>query len=460
METFITYLFEEPSFYLSTVIAFMGSICVHEFCHAFVAHRLGDHTAKEGGYMTLNPLKVMGWMSIAALLLFGISWGAVPVKREDPDRLRRAAISLAGPFSNLVLLAVTALVLKAFYVAVPVVFPGTLAFYCRVFFFCLLYSNAVLFLLNILPIPPLDGWCTIEPFLPEFLIPSEKSKMALFKLFILGMCLSSTSGYYEKGIEAFASKFLPKQVNAMSLVAEGERCLEAQDYPGAYKAFSAAAEQGSSEGKLYQANCLAEGYGCEQDYKRAFALFSEKDVSVFPLARFYLGVMRMEGLGCTQDCKKAYEYLSQEDVQQEYPLARACLGLLLANGPAFMQDLPKAFALLNDEEVLTISPEARYVTACFLIDGEVCDKDERRAFALLNDEEVLAISPEVKFLLGLLYYQGAGTTQDFAKAAQYIKEAADAGDPSAAQFLGYQNGSMPDYGMPLEELLKLLWKNQ
>lgn len=131
----------------------------------------------------------------------------------------------------------------------------------------------------------------------------------------------------------------------------------------------------------------------------------------------------MEGLGCTQDCKKAYEYLSQEDVQQEYPLARACLGLLLANGPAFMQDLPKAFALLNDEEVL-------------------------------------AISPEVKFLLGLLYYQGAGTAQDFAKAAQYIKEAADAGDPSAAQFLGYQNGSMPDYGMPLEELLKLLWKNQ
>ena len=423
MEAFITYLFEEPSFYLSTVIAFMGSICVHEFCHAFVAHRLGDHTAKEGGYMTLNPLKVMGWKSIAALLLFGISWGAVPVKREDPDRLRRAAISLAGPFSNLVLLAVTALVLKAFYVVVPVVLPGTLAFYCRVFLFCLLYSNAVLFLLNILPIPPLDGWCTIEPFLPEFLIPSEKSKMALFKLFILGVCLSSASGYYEKGIEAFASKFLPRQVNAMSLVAEGERCLEAQDYPGAYKAFSAAAEQGSPEGKLYQANCLAEGYGCEQDDERAFALFSEKDVSVFPLARFNLGCMRLVGLGCTQDYEKAYEYLSQEDVQQEYPLARACLGLLHVNGPEFMQDLPKAFALLNDEEML-------------------------------------AISPGVKFLLGLLYYQGAGTAQDFAKAAQYIKEAADAGDPSAAQFLGYQNGSMPDYGMPLEELLKLLWENQ
>lgn len=423
MEAFITYLFEKPSFYLSTVIAFMGSICVHEFCHAFVAHRLGDHTAKEGGYMTLNPLKVMGWKSIAALLLFGISWGAVPVKREDPDRLRRAAISLAGPFSNLVLLAVTALVLKAFYAAVPVVFPGTLASYCRVFLFCLLYSNAVLFLLNILPIPPLDGWCTIEPFLPEFLIPSEKSKMALFKLFILGVCLSSASGYYDKGIEAFASKFLPRQVNAMSLVAEGERCLEAQDYPGAYKAFSAAAEQGSPKGKLYQANCLVEGYGCEQDDERAFALFSEKDVSVFPLARYYLGVMRLVGLGCTQDYAKAYEYLSHEEVQQEYPHARACLGMLLANGPEIMQDLPKAFALLNDEEVLTISPEAKYV-------------------------------------LGFLYYHGAGTTQDFAKAAQYIKEAADAGDPSAAQFLGYQNGRMPDYGMPLEELLKLLWENQ
>lgn len=49
MELFISNLFENPAFYVSTVVAFAGSICVHEFSHAFVAHRLGDDTAKEGG---------------------------------------------------------------------------------------------------------------------------------------------------------------------------------------------------------------------------------------------------------------------------------------------------------------------------------------------------------------------------------------------------------------------------
>lgn len=67
MELFINKLFEQPAFYFATIASFAGSICIHEYCHAFVAHHLGDSTAKEGGYMTLNPLKVMGWMSIAHL---------------------------------------------------------------------------------------------------------------------------------------------------------------------------------------------------------------------------------------------------------------------------------------------------------------------------------------------------------------------------------------------------------
>ena len=53
MELFITKLFEQPAYYISGVATFAGSICVHEYCHAFVAHHLGDDTAKEGGFMTL-----------------------------------------------------------------------------------------------------------------------------------------------------------------------------------------------------------------------------------------------------------------------------------------------------------------------------------------------------------------------------------------------------------------------
>ena len=111
MNLFITELFKNPFVYFSTVIAFMGSICFHEFCHATVAHHLGDDTARNQGFQTLNPFKVMGWKSLLCLLLFGFSWGAVPVLPEDKSRFRRSAISLAGPLSNLLLLCLSSFVL-------------------------------------------------------------------------------------------------------------------------------------------------------------------------------------------------------------------------------------------------------------------------------------------------------------------------------------------------------------
>ena len=457
MELFVTKLFEDPAFYISTVASFAGSICFHEYCHAFAAHHLGDDTAKEGGYMTLNPLKVMGWMSIAALLLFGFSWGAVPVKRDDPSRLRRAAISAAGPLSNLLLLSIVALLLKWVCASVPTAAVGGFAYYCRLFLICALYANAILFLFNILPIPMLDGWGIIEPILPKFLIPSENVKISIFRAFIYIVCFSSASGLFDKNLEAFAGKFIPSQIGAADLVADGEKRLECKDYSGAYNAFAKAAERGSTKGKLYLAVCLVEGHGCDVDPQRAFALFSDEWVRVFPLANFYMGMMKMNGVGCSQDYAKAGELLSRQDVQQTFPLARAKLGVLLAEGLGSKPDSGRAYALLSDEEVMKLSPEARFYVAAFLMEGKVCEKDERKAFLLLNDDEVLKTMPPANYLLGLCYYSGVGTKQDFAKAAQFLKEAADAGEPNAARFLGYQNGKMPDYGISLEELLKRCW---
>lgn len=456
MELFITKLFEQPALYFSTVVAFAGSICVHEYSHALVADHLGDRTAKEKGFKTLNPLKVMGWMSIASLLILGFSWGAVPVKKEDTNRLRRAAISLAGPISNLLLLGVFALLLKWSYTTVPTVAVGTLAYYCRIFLLCALYANAILFLLNILPIPALDGWGAINPFLPRALIPTEKTKNFLFYFFIYVICFSRASVLFDMALESFASRFLPRQVSAVSLVSEGEMFHENGDDSAAYKAFQEAAEQGSPEGKLQLAVCLAEGYGCEPNPDKAFSLFSENSVRAYPLAKFYIGLMKINGIGCSQDYEEAYEMLSQQEVQQLFPLARAHLGFLLAEGYGADQDLRRAYELLNDEEVLKSLPLARFYFAVFLMEGNVCERDERRAFSLVNNEEVLEI-PQAKYILGSWYYAGAGTEQDFAKAAKYLKAAADAGEPNAMQFLGYQNGVLPDYGMKLEELLRRCW---
>ena len=383
MELFITTLFKQPALYVSTVAAFAGSICVHEYCHAFIAHKLGDDTAKEGGFLTLNPLKVMGWLSIVALLVFGFSWGAVPVKREDPSRLRRAAISLGGPLSNFFLLLLAAFMLKGVYAAAPYASDAGFGYYVRLVLICVLYANAILFLFNILPIPPLDGWGALESFLPKCLIPSEKTKSTIFRVFIYLICFSSASGFFDKAVDALADRFMPSQISANSLVEEGEKCFEAKNYGGAYKAFAEAAEQGNLAGRLNLAFCLAEGYGCDENPEKAFSLFAEPGVRDFPLARFYLGG--------------------------------------------------------------------------YLLGGEVCEKDEHRAFMLLNDKEILEAFPGARYMLGICYYAGLGTKQDFAKAAANLKAAADAGVAEAAEFLGYQNGRMPDYGVPLEEVLRRYW---
>ncbi|MBQ4480342.1 MAG: SEL1-like repeat protein [Victivallales bacterium] len=464
MELFITKLFSEPAYYVSTVVSCLGSICVHEFSHAFIAHKLGDDTAKEGGYMTLNPFKTMGWLSIAALFLFGFSWGAVPVKREDSSRLRRAAISLAGPLSNLALLGIFALLLKGMYSVAPLATSNGFAYYCRLFLLVALYANAILFLFNILPIPVLDGWQTIEPFLPKFLIPSEESKSTIFRCFIFLALFSGGAGVFDKvfgkAVDGLTGKFLPMQVTANKLVSEGNELIEAQDYTGAYKAFEKAAELGSPEGKLSLAICLAEGQGCEANPEKAFAIFSEEGVREFPFAKFYIGIMRMNGLGCTQDYSKAYDLLSEPEVQQATPLARANLGVLLAEGLGVKVDMARAYALFNDAEVMSQSPVARFYMGVFLMMGEVCKKDEARAFELLYDDEVLNSVLAAKFYLGLCFYAGIGTKQDFAEAATLLKEAADTGEPNAVQFLGYQNGKMPDYGMPLEQLLRRMWNER
>ena len=60
MNLFIKELFNNPIFYFSVVTAFMGSICFQEFCRATMAHYLGDDTARNNGFKTLNPFKVMG----------------------------------------------------------------------------------------------------------------------------------------------------------------------------------------------------------------------------------------------------------------------------------------------------------------------------------------------------------------------------------------------------------------
>jgi Zn-dependent protease len=144
------------------------SLCLHEFAHAYVAYRSGDHSVVAQGYLTLNPLRYSDpLLSIALPLLFvlvgglGLPGGAV---RVDPDalhgRLRQSLVSAAGPLANVLV----ALPLLAVLVLVGPRAGTPLAFWSGVAFLVFLQVTAVL--LSLLPVPGLDGYGMVAPWLP------------------------------------------------------------------------------------------------------------------------------------------------------------------------------------------------------------------------------------------------------------------------------------------------------
>lgn len=148
------------------VAGWLVSLCLHEFGHAYTAWRFGDRDVAVRGYLTLNPLKYSNpVLSIALPLLFialggiGLPGGAVYVRTSWMTPRQRTQVSLAGPLANVVLavllLAVTALFFD----------PAHSVFWSGLAFLGFLQVTAVL--LNLLPIPGLDGYGALEPHLSE-----------------------------------------------------------------------------------------------------------------------------------------------------------------------------------------------------------------------------------------------------------------------------------------------------
>lgn len=152
---------------MTFTIVFFGwifALCLHEFSHALVAYYGGDYTVRDKGYLTFNPLRYTHPLfSIILPLLFlvlggiGLPGGAVYIERSlIRNRFVLSAMSLAGPFSNLILAVVLGLVLRFWPSIDPALLPG-------LSFLLVLQISAVLF--NLIPLPPFDGYNALEPFL-------------------------------------------------------------------------------------------------------------------------------------------------------------------------------------------------------------------------------------------------------------------------------------------------------
>ncbi|MGW0914061.1 site-2 protease family protein [Streptomyces sp. NPDC002784] len=160
---------EQPGLavFLFVTAAWIVSLCLHEYAHARTALHSGDITVGTKGYLTLNPLKYThALLSIVLPVLFvimggiGLPGGAVFIERgRIPGRWRHSLISAAGPLTNLLFAAVcTAPFWLGALDGVPDHFRVALAF------LALLQVTAAI--LNFLPVPGLDGYGVIEPWLP------------------------------------------------------------------------------------------------------------------------------------------------------------------------------------------------------------------------------------------------------------------------------------------------------
>jgi len=147
-------------------------LTLHEFCHAFAAYLLGDHTAKDQGRLTFNPIKHIDIIGFLFIVIAGFGW-AKPVQ-FNPGNLKsprrdKAIIAAAGPLSNLLLALIFIALIRGWlglserFGSSPNAESIFSFFYSDNFisFMQLVYSAAIinlgLFVFNLLPIPPLDG---------------------------------------------------------------------------------------------------------------------------------------------------------------------------------------------------------------------------------------------------------------------------------------------------------------
>lgn len=185
--TYFSVLAEAPLAFLvlmaALVFALMEGLIFHEFCHAYVADRLGDHTARRAGRLTLNPKSHYDPIGTSLIFFVGFGWAKpVPVNPMNTANPKQsmAVIALAGPLSNFIVAGLAGLPIKAGLVPFYHPFVGVASadqwaqIWTRspedlagLFLGTVLFLNVLLGVFNMLPIPPLDGSRVLTGLLPR-----------------------------------------------------------------------------------------------------------------------------------------------------------------------------------------------------------------------------------------------------------------------------------------------------
>ncbi|XQY91746.1 site-2 protease family protein [Metabacillus sp. HB246100] len=166
-----------PYVVLTLIVAFT----LHEFAHAYVAYKFGDPTAERQGRLTLSPLAHLDPFGTLLIFIAGFGWAKpVPVNRYFFKRPKLAGVlvSVAGPLSNL-FLAFIGMAILYILIATNVIalLPVNVVNSLEQFFTIFVSLNAILFLFNLLPVPPLDGYRIIE----DLVSPNLRAKLTQYE---------------------------------------------------------------------------------------------------------------------------------------------------------------------------------------------------------------------------------------------------------------------------------------
>lgn len=164
----------EAIIFVITIVAFIGSVILHEIAHGLVANHFGDDTAKVAGRLSLNPLVHIDPIGsiLVPLVLFitnaGFLFGWAKPVPVNPFRMNGGAsayrwVAVAGIITNLILALLSALVLKFVTQVIGIAEINNVGV---VFFVSLLQVNVVLAVFNALPFPGFDGWNFLSTFRP------------------------------------------------------------------------------------------------------------------------------------------------------------------------------------------------------------------------------------------------------------------------------------------------------
>lgn len=165
----------QASMFVFVLSGWVITLCFHEFAHALTAHRGGDDSVAGKGYLRLDP-RTYGHpvltliLPLIFLMLGGLPLpgGAVMIESHRlRNRFRDALVSAAGPAVNIAAAAILLFVVSVFGpdFIFTVDFPAHAAFWAGLTF--LAYLQVAGALLNLLPVPGLDGYGIIEPYLPS-----------------------------------------------------------------------------------------------------------------------------------------------------------------------------------------------------------------------------------------------------------------------------------------------------